>query len=203
MIVYLARNKINGMCYVGQTSRPILVRVKEHLRHCRRQDRRKGVFHKALLKHGQEAFEWEILGRASGREQLDELERAWVAALNCVTPNGYNLETGGNRNKNHSPRSRKLIAEAARGVVFSEERKAKISETKRGQKYAPRTEEHKRKLSECKMGSKNPSAVLSDQQVEEIRLLASSKSKPQSQIALQYGVSQSTVSAIHLRKRRQ
>ncbi|MGE8141814.1 GIY-YIG nuclease family protein [Novosphingobium sp. NPDC080210] len=193
MIVYLARNKINGMCYVGQTARALEVRIKEHIRHCRRTDRNKGIFHKALLKNGPDAFVWEVLGRAKDREALDRLEQAWVERLNSRSPQGYNLESGGNRNKRHSEESKARIAASNTGVVFSAERRARISKSKRGQKYTPRTpehcaaisaakmgrktgpqtEEHRRKCALARSGENNSLAKLTSRQVEEIKALAS------------------------------
>lgn len=221
MIVYLARNKSNGMCYVGQTARTLEVRIKEHLRHCRRTDRNKGIFHKALLKNGAEAFEWEILGRARDRETLDRLEQAWVERLNSRAPSGYNLETGGNRNKRHSEDTKARIAASNTGVVFSVERRAKIASAKRGQKYAPRTpehcaaisaaktgrktgpqtEEHRRKCSLARSGERNSLAKLSNEQVKEIRSLAGGGATTRELVA-QFSVNKSTINRIKSGKAR-
>ncbi|MCG7348897.1 NUMOD3 domain-containing DNA-binding protein [Sphingomonas sp. ACRSK] len=202
MIVYLARNVITGDRYVGQTSRSIDVRVREHLRHCRRTGKNKGIFHKALLKYGAEAFRWSVLGRARDRDALDRLEQAWIDFFKCRAPNGYNLECGGNRNKGHSPQSKALIAAANTGVVFSDERRARISKAKRGQKYPPRSQVHERKLSECKLGENNPACKLTDEQVAEVRALLSEGKLSQRVIATRFGVSQSAISSIKMNKRR-
>lgn len=221
MIVYLARNKVNGKCYVGQTSRSLLVRAKEHSRHARRSDRSRGVFHKALLLHGAEAFEWEVLGRSRDRDRLDALERAWIDFLGSRVPDGYNLETGGNRNKRHSPESKARIAQAATGVEFSAARRARISASKTGQRYAPRTAEHRAAISAAKTGKKikrapaasyqagglarsgerNCRAKLTDTQVEEIRRLARSGIKTR-ELVVRFGVNKSTVNRIKNNKAR-
>lgn len=198
MIVYVARNKVNGKAYVGQTRRSLSTRRKEHIRHARQEWRTKMLFHKALVKYGEDAFEWQEVACSDDVEALDCAEREWIVHLNSMDPSGYNLETGGSRNKFLSDKTKRLLSEKNMGHSVSEETRAAISNSKRGQVYAPRTVEHKLKLSQVKRGELNPHSKLTNEQVQIIKSLIGRQS--QSSIAEKFGISQSTVSAISVGK---
>jgi group I intron endonuclease len=202
VIVYLALNTANGRGYVGQTRRDLSVRIKEHARHCRRKDRPLSYFHKAVLKHGVEAFQWVVLAETASDKALDVSERAWIESLGTMVPDGYNLETGGNRNKRHSEESKARISASLTGHVMSEESKARVSLTKKGKRYPKRTAEHERKLSECKRGENNPSAKLSNDDVKQILVLIDEGKLTQPQIGAMFGVGGSAISAIKCKRRR-
>lgn len=91
MVIYLVTNKINGKKYVGQTIRPLSERWKDH---CRAKD--KNYFHNAIRKYGADNFTREVIDTAETVEELDEKEIYWIAKLNTLFPNGYNLKEGGN-----------------------------------------------------------------------------------------------------------
>jgi group I intron endonuclease len=89
MIIYKATNKINSKIYVGQTTKKIEERMKSHLKKC------KTIFSKAINKHGFENFIFEIIDNATNKDELDEKEIYWIKELNSLTPNGYNISSGG------------------------------------------------------------------------------------------------------------
>lgn len=95
-IVYLITNKINGKMYVGQTTYSLEKRWKEH---CFAKLSRKHVIHKAIEKYGKDNFEIKELAKAYFNEALDDLETYYIKKYNTIQPNGYNLESGGNKNK--------------------------------------------------------------------------------------------------------
>ena len=84
-IIYIARCRVNGKVYIGQTIRSLEACRTDHLtkKNCR-------IFYRALHKHGSESFEWEILHTAPA-ECLNTLERIEILRHNSVVPNGYNL----------------------------------------------------------------------------------------------------------------
>jgi group I intron endonuclease len=91
--VYLARNKVNGKCYVGKTIHDLADRRKSHER-----DALGGVpwiFHNALRKYGFDAFEWSVLSEDGDDEWLLLMEQKWIRRLGTKTPNGYNMTDGG------------------------------------------------------------------------------------------------------------
>lgn len=67
-----------------------------------------------------------------------------------MSPNGYNLNTGG-KNKRHSEETKKKISESNKGKKVSEETRKKLSESHKGHKVS---EETKKKLSKINKGKK-------------------------------------------------
>lgn len=117
MIIYKATNKINEKIYVGQTTRTLKERRKEH-----EQSAIGGytemVFGRALRKYGIENFEWEIIDTAETIEELNEKEIYWIDKLESLIDygHGYNCNKGG-RNGKHSEHTKKAIADAQRGEL--------------------------------------------------------------------------------------
>lgn len=90
--IYVITNKTNGKQYVGQTTRSIPQRFREHLRlqaKCR-------ALESALKKYGAEVFSIEQVGEAFSQLELDEMEATFIARLQTLAPGGYNLRNGGN-----------------------------------------------------------------------------------------------------------
>lgn len=83
-IIYVATNRLNGKCYVGQTWQPFRRRKNGH-----RQDAEKGsprAFQRAIRKYGFAAFDWQVVGEAAqakkrmsiaatGRKHTDETKQ--------------------------------------------------------------------------------------------------------------------------------
>lgn len=96
MIVYLATNKVNGMQYVGVTTRiKMSDRIREHYRYAKRCAETQGSFQEAIKKYGQKNISFKIIQRVKNLEQLSNAECAWIEKLNTMHPNGYNLKKGG------------------------------------------------------------------------------------------------------------
>lgn len=96
-IIYLITNKINSKVYVGQTICSLDKRWKEHLRgngQCR-------ALSSAIKKHGKVNFNIQIIESIEDEERsclidkLDTLERVYIKTYNSLSPNGYNLTSGG------------------------------------------------------------------------------------------------------------
>lgn len=92
MIVYLIRNNLNGMCYVGQTSNVLEKRLKLH-RHLPTK-RKATALTTDIHAHGWDSFSAEVLEETDD-EGADMAERFWIKAFNSLHPNGYNTEQGG------------------------------------------------------------------------------------------------------------
>ena len=109
--IYLIRNLITGMCYVGQS-----VDIKTRWRHhkCYR-DSTPGYIANAIKKHGIDAFAFEILELCE-EDNLNQREIHWIARLNSVSPNGYNLEYGG-RGGRPSAEACAKMSEATKGQI--------------------------------------------------------------------------------------
>jgi len=110
----------NGKKYVGQT-------VDAKMRYaCHKSKNPRMLVSSAIRKYG-----WDNIRKSEmpcPEEHLDQMEQEWIRELDCISPNGYNLETGGHEGKHHSAETRRKLGEMGKGRKFSEEHKAKIRE---------------------------------------------------------------------------
>lgn len=83
-VVYLLKNKIKLMGYVGITTQKLKNRLRCHRNTC---DTYIGA-------HGWESFTVEILEECATLYELNEREKFWIKTLNTKKPNGYNLTDG-------------------------------------------------------------------------------------------------------------
>ena len=113
MIVYCAKNLINGKLYVGYTSKTLEERIQNHLHQSKNKNYKHYfyLFKSALRKYGLESFEWSILSECSSIGECCKKEKFYIKKFDTISPNGYNLTEGGN------------------GGIQSEETKCKISES--------------------------------------------------------------------------
>lgn len=82
---------VNGKQYVGQTSRTLEQRWREH---CSKSSQCTYLHH-AIKKYGKENFKVEQIDIALDQEELDYKESQYIKCYNTLAPNGYNLDTGG------------------------------------------------------------------------------------------------------------
>ena len=160
--IYKITNKINGKAYIGQsinnpigTNGRINQHLKGHSKNCR-------ALHNAIKKYGKEHFSVEILHIVLLPDILDELERAEIRNHNTITPNGYNLTSGGENKKLISLETRKKISNSKKGrpshrkgATLSDETRQKISENSKGKKHSLETRQkmaaaHKRRIQDPK-----------------------------------------------------
>ena len=87
--IYLITDKTNGKQYVGQTSRDIDTRFREHCT----EKRGNSKLHKAIQEKGWQNFSVELIEEVP-LEQLDEKEIYWIKKLDTKN-NGYNSTDGG------------------------------------------------------------------------------------------------------------
>lgn len=146
MIIYKITNKVNGKIYIGQTVQKLIDRWSDHSRPCSGRHKNGSVIAAAIHKYGKENFTVEQIDTAETLEELNIKEITYIKALNTLSPNGYNLELGGDSKRCH------------------EETKAKISATLKGtpikNRYtggnkAPRTDQQKAHLSAMNKGKPN------------------------------------------------
>jgi group I intron endonuclease len=181
-IIYVARNRVNGKLYVGQTIKSLVRRRCDHV-NCADHGSEL-AFHSAIRKHGKTSFEFTIVQRCHGRTLLNEAERWWIKQLRSMVPNGYNLTDGGEASI-PSEQTRRKMSEATRRRMTPDGMKAlgeKGHAALRGSRWTPErranhkvnvspevlkrrmegrlanpyvaSEEDKRKISEGKRGKK-------------------------------------------------
>lgn len=154
MIIYKIQNKINNKVYIGQTTRTLNERKREHI-----SKGNNGYFfiQKAIKKYGEDNFEWSVICNCNDRKELNKMEKYYIKEYDSYR-NGYNMTLGGdghksphseetknkirgNKNflgKKHSPETIERIRAAnignkhGVGRIFSDEIKKKISESEKG-----------------------------------------------------------------------
>ena len=128
-----------------------------HVNHSRN-PKRSGVLCSAIRKYGPENFQIKILARCNSMEEMNHREMYYIKIFNSLSPNGYNLDSGGKNNIMHSDTKKKLsIAHTGkkRGP-FSKEHKRRLSEANKGQNLGGTLpEETCRKISEANSGENN------------------------------------------------
>jgi group I intron endonuclease len=134
MVVYLITNTVNGMQYVGQTTRSLAVRWKAH----RKPGSACTLLRRAIAKYGKHSFKIETLAICSTLSELNEKEVNYIKHFNTLSPNGYNLTTGGN-NTFHSDAAKSAMRKARQrqvppmsGKTHSAETRAKMTAAKLG-----------------------------------------------------------------------
>lgn len=157
-IVYRITNMVNGKCYVGQTWHSLSVRVKGHVADAFSSKRRGcTAIHAAIRKYGISSFTWEILEEASTQKALDWLESDYIEELGTMSPNGYNLTTGGLGGRK-SEETKERCREANKKQFSSIEARKQHSEIAR--KYFQEHPEARERISSQFKGKKrNPDAV--------------------------------------------
>ncbi len=169
MGIYKITNIINDKVYIGQTRR-LSQRLNEHHRTLKNNCHDNYHLQNSYNKYG-DVFEFEIITYCDNEEELDNLERYYIAEYDSTNPKkGYNKESGGNLNKHVSEKTKKKISESIKGKnnpMFgrkgknnpnwskprSKETKKEISESNKGKN---RSEKTKKKMSKSKQGKNNP-----------------------------------------------
>ncbi|MDE3838665.1 hypothetical protein C0966_04580 [Bacillus methanolicus] len=157
--IYKITNLVNGKMYIGLTKQSLEERFSQH---CCSKNYNSAIY-LAIKKYGKNNFIIEELTTCVTFEDASILERLAIRYYNTLSPNGYNIHTGGLGGKLSEEIKQKISQKAKErmskkennpmyGRKHSEETIRKISEAKRGKKL---TEEHKRKLSESLKGEKS------------------------------------------------
>ena len=157
--IYMIKNKLDGMMYIGQTKYTSEKRFKQHVNKAKNTSRNLHLYN-AMRKYGIENFELVVLESGIDENMLDERETYFIEKYDTLN-NGYNYTNGGGgiRNYHHSEESRKKMSEkisAAMWKINTPERAKKISEAQKGRKF---TEDHKRHIKESvhdRYGEGNP-----------------------------------------------
>ena len=88
-------NKIDGKCYIGQTTGLLKNRINRHVLDSKKKNNI--YFHNAIIKYGSDNFKWCILEFCYSLEELNEKEQWYIKHYNSFGDNGYNMTTGGEK----------------------------------------------------------------------------------------------------------
>lgn len=92
-IIYIIKNDINSKVYIGQTSRSLEERWKEHLRSKCNKNEKHMLIKRAIFKYGKEHFTISILEKCD-ISKLDEREIYYIKFYDSYFK-GYNMTKGG------------------------------------------------------------------------------------------------------------
>lgn len=155
MYVYCITNNLNGMKYVGMTSKTI-----EESKNYYGSGR---YITRAVKKLGRQHFTKEIIEVCDNLEYLKEREIFWIKNLNTKHPLGYNLTDGGDGVVNLCEESKERQIEKLKlltnekhpqyGIKRSKETKLKMRLSQLGKRH---TKETKNKLREINLGKPMP-----------------------------------------------
>lgn len=149
MLIYKITNMVNGKLYVGQTTRTLDERKWQHINNAKKGT--KTHLYNAMRKYGIDNFVFEKICDVDNIEDLNILERYYIAKYDCIN-SGYNMVDGGNNNVMFLDNVKKKHSESMR----SEKTRIKISQSmKKYRKENPFTDEHRHKLSQSAMGNHN------------------------------------------------
>ena len=129
--IYVITNKLNGKQYVGQSVHP----GKRWCEHKQRAKTRYDNYpiHLAISKYGEENFDFEVI---EWTEDYDNREIQLIKELNTLSPNGYNVATGGGNyvafGENHP---RNTISEDTVLNIINDLKNSKLSDRDIAKKY--------------------------------------------------------------------
>lgn len=149
--IYIHTNKLNGKKYIGQTT----MKPEQRWGADGGNYKKCTYFYGAIRKYGWNNFDHEVFELPD--DQLDYAERYLIAFYDTLNhEKGYNLESGGNKNKKMSEESnqkRSLTLKGRPGTMkgrhHSEETREKISRIHKGRKHS---EEHNKNVANALKG---------------------------------------------------
>lgn len=144
MLIYLITNLQNGKQYIGQTSCTVEKRWQEHVYNAQGNKQRSAypLYH-AIRKYGKQGFCISVLAESSSQDEINDLERDFIASYNTLDKNfGYNRHEGGNKPPLGTPESQRKAGLAMRGKKRPGSGE-KISQALRGRKLS---QEHVEKM---------------------------------------------------------
>jgi group I intron endonuclease len=209
--IYIATNLLNGKQYVGQTVQPLSNRLASHKYEAKKKQHT-NVFHNAIKKYGIENFKW--ISFSCPEEDLDWQETFLIKELGTLASNGYNLDSGGNKNKYHHEITKQKMREnhwdcsgeknPNYGKIFSTEHRKNISKALMGRKLSVKTLDKLKgripwnKGFQCPetAGENNPSAILKEKDVILIKKFLIENKYSRKEISKMFNISKSTIHAI-------
>lgn len=156
--IYKHTNKENGKCYIGQTKNIKWRWYPNNYKTCTK-------FYRAILKYGWDNFTHEVV-KICDETNVDYWESYYIKEFDSIK-NGYNLDSGGCKNKVQSEetirkkvehlKGRKIIGHSAwnKGIKLNDEYRKKLSLAHKGQNLGSKmSEEQKEKIRQSNLGKK-------------------------------------------------
>ena len=108
-IIYCHTSPV-GKQYVGQTKLTMETRWNQHASRARSRRWEDGcrALHAAIRKYGPDTFAHEVLDVVTSEGGANLAERTWIRLRQSMSPNGYNLQSGGGVGRISSPETRAI-----------------------------------------------------------------------------------------------
>lgn len=146
--IYCITNLINQKKYIGFTSQEPSSRWNRHINGS-------GItISKAIQKYGKDNFKFEVILQGLNRDDVLSMETYFIETMNTLSPNGYNLTTGGEGLINPSIETRERMSLSQKKLWKSDEHKLKMLNASKNR--PPVANETKIKLSILRSGKNNP-----------------------------------------------
>jgi group I intron endonuclease len=177
--IYGLRNHLNSKWYVGQSdigkrNKGVRSRAQQYLLlKCRKQK----ALYNALKFYGLMNFSDYLLEECRS-DQLNQRESYWIERMNSLSPNGYNLTTGGGHYK-MSDETISRISRINRGRVFGPEVRKKMSLAHLGKPGHKSTDETNKRISDAKKGKRPHVWSVESRRKLSATLLAKRKDSPE------------------------
>ncbi len=142
--IYKITHRETGRVYIGQSIK--LKRRHNSYKNSGGSGNGNSVIKRAILKYNWDAFDWEILLYANDMNYLNEMEIKLISFYDCLSPKGFNIETGG-LNAPFPEHLKKLFSEQRKGKKFSDEAKKNMSIGQK-KRWANISNEERNRLSE-------------------------------------------------------
>ena len=140
-VIYKITCLVNGKPYIGQTTRTIEERFKEHTE----SPYPIGI---AIRAHGTENFTIEVIAECETQEELNAQEIRFIAEYDCMAPKGYNCTSGGEGGGSLCEETKAKLRKSVNAYYaehpeardrISEEQKRRFSDPAEREKQAERT----------------------------------------------------------------
>jgi group I intron endonuclease len=144
--IYIITNKINKKKYIGQavcylSNGRNWGSHKRWLKHIYQAITNKcecRALENAIRKYGQQSFDVNVLIEC-GIHELNQLEDEYINEYNTLTPNGYNLMTGGSNGRRHCLETRQKMTNTRIGKIHKQSTKDKIGQKHTGKIVSKQT----------------------------------------------------------------
>lgn len=213
-VVYCHTNRSNDKLYIGwaiiaEGQAPYDAMMRRWDTHCK--NPRSDLFPRAIRKHGVAVWDHEVLDVVTELKTAKYTERLWIAQRKTCAfdlgGHGYNMTRGGDGGGmlGHvpTPEHREKLSAALIGVPKSTKAKRNMSLAKTGEKHPffdkKRPPEVGAKISKAQSGEKSHLAKLTQGEKVAIQVRWANRYEmkvTQMQLALEHGVTQSTISRL-------
>ena len=171
--IYAIQCAINGKVYIGQSVSMGRRRIV-HFSSLRNGNHCNSHLQRAFASYGEAMFQFIIIEKVPP-DMLDSREAFWIALFRSNEQGvGYNLSSGGNRNKVISPLVRKKISASLTGRPCSEATRIKISASNKGK---PKSKAHCASIRAMMLRPDNPRIGQKRGQETRARMAAAQRGK--------------------------